>query len=179
MIEIYKKELKELKERMEKAEKFANKIPIFKNIIIERKLTGEEGYIDFGNRYKDIYLAWGIKRCNYISGANSTIINYDNDDYNVYVFNIYFNSANLFGSGIYEYFGLEKIKEKVKVFFYDELNHTYYVEDEHIEEFLEEVNKWYLEAKKQVNKYRNEQEIIKLKERISELEKENKNESRI
>ena len=36
MIEIYKKELKELKERMEKAEKFANKIPIFKDIIIEK-----------------------------------------------------------------------------------------------------------------------------------------------
>lgn len=170
MIEIYKKELKELKERMEKAEKFANKIPIFKDIIIERKLTGEEGYIDFGNRYKDIYLAWGIERCNYISGTNRTITNYDNDDYNVYVFSIYFNSLDLFGSGIYENFGLEKIKEKVKVFFYDEVNSTYYVEDEHIEQFLEEVNKWYLETKKQVNKYRNEQEIKKLREKLAELE---------
>lgn len=170
MIEIYKKELKELKERMEKAEKFANKIPIFKDIIIERKLTGEEGFIDFGNRYKDIYLAWGIERCNYISGTNRTITNYDNDDYNVYVFSIYFNSLDLFGSGIYENFGLEKIKEKVKVFFYDEVNSTYYVEDEHIEQFLEEVNKWYLETKKQVNKYRNEQEIKKLREKLAELE---------
>lgn len=170
MIEIYKKELKELKERMEKAEKFANKIPIFKNIIIERKLTGEEGHIDFGIRYKDIYLAWGIKRCNYASGTNRIISNYDNENYNVYVFSIYFNSLNLFGDGIYNDFGLEKIREKVKVFFYDELNHTYYVEDEHIEEFLEEVNKWYLEAKKQVTKYRNEQEIKKLKEKLAELE---------
>lgn len=170
MIEIYKKELKELKERMEKAEKFANKIPIFKDIIIERKLTGEEGFIDFGNRYKDIYLAWGIERCNYISGTNRTITNYDNDDYNVYVFSIYFNSLDLFGSGIYENFGLEKIKEKVKVFFYDEVNSTYYVEDKHIEQFLEEVNKWYLETKKQVNKYRNEQEIKKLREKLAELE---------
>ncbi|HIS62351.1 MAG TPA: hypothetical protein IAC14_08940 [Candidatus Scybalomonas excrementigallinarum] len=170
MIEIYKKELKELKERMEKAEKFANKIPIFKNIIIERKLTGEEGYIDFGSRYKDIYLAWGIKRCNYASGTNRTITNYDNDDYNVYVFSIYFNSLDLFGDGIYNNFGLEKIKDKVKVFFYDGINSTYYVEDEHIEKFLEEVNKWYLEAKKQVTKYRNEQEIKKLKEKLAELE---------
>lgn len=170
MIEIYKKELEELKEKMEKAEKFANKIPIFKDIIIEKKLTGEEGVIDFGNRYKDIYLAWGIKRLNYISGTNRTITNYDNDDYNVYVFSIYFNSLNLFGNDIYDDFGLEKIKEKVKVFFYDEINSTYYVEDEHIEEFLEEVNKWYLEAKKQVNKYRNEQEIKELREKLAELE---------
>lgn len=174
MIEIYKKELKELKERMEKAEKFANKIPVFKNIIIERKLTGEEDYIDFGSRYKDIYLAWGIKRCNYISGTNRTISNYDNENYNVYVFSIYFNSLDLFGDGIYNNFGLEKIRDKVKVFFYDEINSTYYVEDEHIEEFLEEVNKWYLEAKKQVIKYRKEQEIKKLKEKLAELEKENK-----
>ena len=174
MIEIYKKELKELKERMEKAEKFANKIPVFKNIIIERKLTGEEDYIDFGSRYKDICLAWGIKRCNYISGTNRTISNYDNENYNVYVFSIYFNSLDLFGDGIYNYFGLEKIRDKVKVFFYDEINSTYYVEDEHIEEFLEEVNKWYLEAKKQVTKYRNEQEIKKLKEKLAELEKENR-----
>lgn len=170
MIEIYKKELKELKERMEKAEKFANKIPIFKDIIIERKLTGKEDYIDFGSRYKDIYLAWGIKRCNYISGTNRTISNYDNENYNVYVFSIYFNSLDLFGDGIYNCFGLEKIRDKVKVFFYDEINSTYYVEDEHIEEFLEEVNKWYLEAKKQVNKYRNEQEIKKLREKLAELE---------
>lgn len=170
MIEIYKKELKELKERMEKAEKFAIKIPIFKDIIIEKKLTGEEGFINFGSRYKDIYLSWGIKRCNYISGTNRIITNYDNNDYNVYVFSIYFNSLDLFGSGIYENFGLEKIKEKVKVFFYDKVNHTYYVEDEHIEEFLEEVNKWYLKAKKQVNKYRNEQEIKKLREKLAELE---------
>ena len=174
MIEIYKKELKELKERMEKAEKFANKLPIFKNIIIDKKLTGEEDYINFGGRYKDIYLAWGIKRCNYISGTNRTISNYDNENYNVYVFSIYFNSLDLFGDGIYNYFGLEKIRDKVKVFFYDEINSTYYVEDEHIEEFLEEVNKWYLEAKKQVKKYRKEQEIKKLKEKLAELEKENK-----
>ena len=37
MIDIYKKELKELKERMEKAEKFANKVPVFKDKIIEKK----------------------------------------------------------------------------------------------------------------------------------------------
>lgn len=174
MIDIYKKELKELKERMEKAEKFANKVPVFKDKIIEKKLTGEENYIDFGSRYKDIYLAWGIKRCNYISGTNRTITNYDNNDYNVYVFSIYFNSLDLFGDGIYNNFGLEKIRDKVKVFFYDEINSTYYVEDEHIEEFLEEVNKWYLEAKKQVTKYRNEQEIKKLKEKLAELERKNK-----
>ncbi len=174
MIEIYKKELKELKERMEKAEKFANKIPVFKNIIIERKLTGEEDYIDFGSRYKDIHLSWGIKRCNYISGTNRTIANYDNDDYNVYLFDIYFNTLDLFGDGIYKKFDLEKIRDKVKVFFYDEINSTYYIEDEHIEEFLEEANKWYLEAKKQVIKYRKEQEIKKLKEKLAELEKENR-----
>ena len=174
MIEIYKKELKELKERMEKAEKFANKIPIFKNIIIERKLTGEEDYIDFGRRYKDIYLAWGIKRCNYISRTNRTITNYDNDNYDVYVFDIYFNTLNLFGDGIYENFGLEKIKDKVKVFFYDEINSTYYVEDEHIEEFLEEANKWYLKAKNKVDEYKKEQEIKELKEKLAELVKENR-----
>lgn len=174
MIEIYKKELKELKERMEKAEKFANKIPIFKDIIIEKKLTGEERYIDFGHRYKDIYLGWGINRCNYVSGTNRTITNYDNDNYDVYVFGIYFNSLDLFGDGIYENFGLEKIKDKVKVFFYDEINSTYYVEDEHIEEFLEEANKWYLEAKNKVDEYKKEQEIKELKEKLAELVKENR-----
>ena len=85
----------------------------------------------------------------------------------------HFNRTDWLRDGIYENFGLEKIKDKVKVFFYDEINSTYYVEDEHIEEFLEEANKWYLKAKNKVDEYKKEQEIKELKEKLAELVKEN------
>ncbi len=44
----YLKELDNLKIRMEKAEAFSEKLPVFSEIILENKFTGEEDCINFG-----------------------------------------------------------------------------------------------------------------------------------
>ena len=168
MLKIYEDELKELKNKMEKAEKFSNKIPIFKDEIIKNKYTGEEQHISFDKRYKDIYLAGGINRNHYKSKSNCTVTNYIGE-YDKYLFNIYINSLNLFGDGIYEDFDLEKIQYECKVFFYDALNKEYYVEDENIEEFLEKLNEWYISAKSKVDNYKKEQRIKELEEQLEKL----------
>lgn len=168
MLKVYEDELKSLKEKMEKAEIFANKIPLFKGKIIKEKLTGEEQYIEFGNRYKNMYLAWGINRSHYKSKSNCSITNY-NGEYDKYLFTVYINPLSLFGDDIYETFGLEKIQNECKVFFYDNFNSKYYIEDEYIEEFLEKLNEWYINAKNKLDDYRREQKIKELEEQLDEL----------
>lgn len=178
MLKIYEDELKELKEKMEKAEKFAEKIPLFKDEILKNKYTGYEDNINFGSSYgssyRDIYLSWGIKRLHYVWNSDRIISNYDkNDKYDKYLFDIYINQHNLFGNSYDElHESLEKIQNKCTVFFYDEWNSEFYIEDEHIEEFLDTLNEWYLESNSKVKEYEKQKRINKLKEQLAELENE-------
>ena len=45
MIKQYQEELKALKEKMAGAEKFAEKIPLFRQFILDNKLDGTEGSV--------------------------------------------------------------------------------------------------------------------------------------
>lgn len=167
MLKIYEDELKQLKKQMEKAEIFANKIPLFSEKIIKEKYTGEEQHLSFGEKYKDIYLAWGINRVHFNSTTNYTITNYSGE-YDKYLFSIYVNSYNLYDSA--ENFDLDKLNDKCSIFFYDKWNNKFYIEDEHIEEFLEKLNKWYLDARNKAKNAIKQQKIERLKKELADLE---------
>jgi len=165
----YEQELINLKAKMQKAEKFAEELPIFKDIILENKFTSEEGHINFGNRCKELYLDWGINRNRLISGTNRTITNYDRDaTYNKHLFSIYFNTLTIYDS--HNKYDLDKITEKVDVFFYDSLNSTFYIEDEHIERFLDEAVRWLEIARKKEKELRDKKRIESLQKELKELE---------
>ena len=166
MIKQYQDELKALKEKMVGAEKFAEKIPCFQQFILDNKLDGNEDSVKFASSYKRIYFSWGLHRSRFKSGTNRTITNYDGD-YNKYLFSVYINTLDLFDT--HEKFGLEDVLEKSTVFFFDRLNTTFYVEDAHIEGFLEALNDWYVEATAQLKQYKINEEISKLEKQLAKL----------
>lgn len=166
MLEQYEKELKELKEKMLRAETFAEKVPCFRDFILKNKITGTEDFVCFATYYKKVSFAWGLHRSRYISGTSRNITNYQRK-HDKYLFSVYINPLTLFGE--HEYFGLEKVLEESTVFFFDRLNTTFYVEDEHIEGFLEALNNWYISAVEELKQYRVDKEIEELKNRLSKL----------
>ena len=174
MLKIYEDELEQLKEKMVKAEKFAEKLPLFKDEILKNKYTGYENHIQFGSRYKNIFLAWGINRNHYVWDSACTISNYGKDDkYNKYLFNIYVNDYNLFGNSYDELDNsLNDIQNKCNVYFYDKYNSTFYIEDKYIKEFLEVLDEWYLQERDKVKLYETHKKIEKLKMELAELEDE-------
>ena len=164
----YQEELENLRTKMEKAELFAQKLPVFSEVILDNKITGEEEWVNFGDRYKKIYFGWGIKRGFYRNGGARYVSNFPKDkEYNHHLFNIYINCYSLFYC--HEDFGLYDYLNNVNVFFADKLNSTFYIEDEHIEAFLEAVNIWYVDACKKLEEKRRHDKIAKLR---AELEKE-------
>lgn len=167
MIKQYLDELKTMKEKMEKAEKLANKLPLFKEKILENKITGEDYYVKLADRYKEISLAWGINRGFYESGTKKTMTNC-REAYSGYFFNVYINSLSLFNE--HNNFGLSESMVDVDVFFFDTMNTTFYITDENISDFLEALNDWYIKARDNLKTYKKEQRKIKLKEELIELE---------
>lgn len=136
---------------MEQAEKFANKLPIFEETIIANKFTGNEEWINFGQRYKDTYFGWNINRGLYSSNSNRYVTNYRGEDYTQFLFCIYVNSYSLFNHNCR--FGLEEVHKKIPLFFYDEFNTTFYATDEQVYELLEALNDWYVSARKENSVY--------------------------
>ena len=166
MIQQYKDELKALKIKMAEAEKFAEKIPVFRQFILDNKIDGTEEWVKFPSSYKRIYFNWGLNRARFKPGTRRTITNYKGG-YDKHLFKVYINTLTLYDS--HEEFGLEKVLEKSTVFFFDELNTTFYVEDEHIEGFLEALNDWYVDAIANLKQYKEDEEIRKLEERLAVL----------
>ena len=166
MIKQYEDELEALKKKMIGAEKFAERIPCFRQFILDNKIDGTEDSVEFASSYKRIYFNWGLYRARFKSGTSRTLTNYKGD-YDKHLFTAYINTLSLYGD--YGRFGLEKILEKSNVFFFDGLNTTFYVEDEHIEEFLEALNEWYIEALAQLKQHKKDEEIRILENKLAKL----------
>lgn len=146
MREEYKKELKDLEEKMIKAEEFAKKVPLFSEIILFEKLTGEEDFYEYADCYKNVLTFSGISRAHFCSGTRRTVSNF-NKRHDVFLWKIYINT-------LYEYnsqkeYGLNKIKNQTPVYFYDALNNKFYATDDQIEQLLEKLNEWKINAVKQ------------------------------
>ena len=154
--------LEKIKSNMEASTKFAEKLPVFSDKIINYMFVENDEFIDFGDQYKNLYLAWGIKRGRYVSGTNRTVTNY-HEKYDEFLFSIYINSINLFDSN--NDYNLLDVVENTPLFFYDHLNHTFYAKDSQIEALLEALNVWYLNAKK-------ENQVVFLKEKIKKAQLE-------
>lgn len=167
MIDQYKKELKELEKKMIGAEAFADKIPCFRDFIIKNKIDGTEDFQTFASYYKKIPFNWELSRARYKEGTRRYITNYSGGFYDKYLFSVYINPYSLFDE--YEYFGLERVPEESTIFFFDNLNTTFYVEDEHIEGFLEALNSWYVQAVEKLKQHKADKEIKELKSRLIEL----------
>ena len=161
MNDNYEKELSDLKIKMEKAELFAEKLPFFKDIILSMKLTAEDDNVKLGNRYKGMPLDWDIRRFYYCSKSKPFMTN-NNGDYCGYFFNIYINSLSMFN--VHENFDLFQSISKSNYFYYDRLNTTFYISDDNIECFLEELLTWYNKARAQVSEYnknKRKEELLK------------------
>lgn len=165
----YREILKKLETRLIKAEAFAKRVPVFANIILERKLTGEEDYEEYAKSYKTLYCAWGINRGFFDSKSDRNISNYEGE-YSAYLFHIYINTLVIYDS--YAKFGLDEICEKVDLFFYDGSNNTFYATDDQIGSLLDALAEWKEEAVKKIGPHKKQKELEKLRKQVAELEKE-------
>jgi len=139
----YKQELKAIEREMIAAASFAEKLPIFADVIMRDKLNGTEEYRVYTTRYKDIPLVWGVIRSFHATCGSRTIINR-------YLFSIHVNTISLYD--LNDDFGLYEALKDVDIFFADTSKSTFYVTDENIESFLEALNSWYLVASKKAKK---------------------------
>ncbi len=173
MREEYVKELKDLKRKMIGAEKFANALPLFANTILKEKANYTDDFLNFGNRYKSLYLAWGIKRFKFSPESDREILNLIQPiKKTIYLFNIYVNCYNLFGDDVYYTQARNNLDElEVNVFFYDNLNSTFYATDKQIENLLEKLNDWYIEHSELIKKESNKKKIEEMKRELEKLEK--------
>jgi len=170
MRDEYKKELTALKVKMDKAEKFAEKLPFFAKYILDYKLTGEEEYTKFGDKYKDIYLGWGINRGFYKKGSSRYLMNCRGDYDHGYFFSIYINSYALFDE--HNNYGLYDALKDVDIFHADNSNTNFYITDENIESFLDALNIWYLAAREENTKFRAQKKIDKARHDLEKAEKQ-------
>lgn len=170
----YENELSELRKRMEGAETFATTLPHFEGTIISNKYDGTEDYIRFGEKYDGMPFPWGISRGRYRDGTGRMLLNYgESSNYDEYLFSLYINTLVLYDS--HNEYGLEKIADDVDVFYYDNLNSTFYATDDQIMPLLDSLSEWYQKAKAAAQGGRESNrraELLAEQERIaSELEK--------
>jgi len=164
LIKEYQDKVDQLIEKLIKAQEFANKLPIFKDYIIKNEII-ESNWNKLGDRYKSIYLSWGINRGRYSSDSGRTVTNMKGE-YDEILTNVYINSLNLYNR--YDKYGLDILKELV--FFYDELNTTFYIKDEQLESFFEALNEWYLDAREEAKKDFDREKIEKLQKELERLQ---------
>lgn len=167
MRQEYIDELTALKTKMEKAEAFAERLPVFAEHILEYKITGEEDWLKFGDRYKKIPLNWGICRGLYLNGATRKIMNKYTPFKDGHYFSIYINSCSLFDG--HNLFDLYKSFDGVEIYHIDSMNSTFYLTDENIEPFLEKLNDWYIRACEQLKEVKEKERIEKLEKELTEL----------
>jgi len=84
--------------------------------------------------------------------------------------NIYINTCSLFDA--HEKFNLYEKMSKCSTYFIDKSNSTFYIEDEHIYEFLETLNDWYIEAMAESTSCCKEKRIAELRDELAKLEEE-------
>lgn len=162
MRETYKKELDDLKIKMEKAEIFAETLPDLSEQILERKFTGDEHWIDFGDNGEQMFSTWKIKRGFFDSETTRYVTNYSKP-HKEFLFSIYINCYSLFDVG--SDFEVERIASQVPLFFYDSLNTTFYATDGQFADLLKALKEWHTEARKKAT-------ILKENQRIEKAQKE-------
>ncbi|MCK5602798.1 hypothetical protein KAR91_13035 [Candidatus Pacearchaeota archaeon] len=158
----YRNELRELTEKMVLAEDFAKKVPMFSEKILAEKLTGEENWKQYISFYKKLGTFNGVSR-GFFKTDTSRIMTNNNEYHEGYYWTLYINTLCEYNS--HANYGLKEIHKEVPVFFFDNLNSTFYCTDEQIEKLLEALNIWVIKAKDQ-------NRIDRVDEEIKNAEKE-------
>ena len=140
--------LSTMRAQMEKASAFAEKHPMFAKQILESLITGEEDWVTVAQYYKTVRTYNGVSRGHFASGSRRYVINYSKE-HDAYLWTVYINTLTEYDS--YRKYGLNEIHQKVPVFFYDNLNSTFYCTDEQIYGLLEALSAWKIEAMKHVS----------------------------
>lgn len=144
---------------------FSKKIPIFEKLILDRNFT-EKGYSqNFGNQYKSVYICWDIYRSYH---DQESITNYTGKDVEGYFFKVYVNTYHLYDS--HAKYDLSQLAKHS--FYFDELNSSFYIKDESIENFLEEFVIWYKVAIKKNAKDKKTKREKELRDELAKLEHE-------
>ena len=132
--------IEKMKDKLELVEKFANKIPVCADYIINNEIV-ENKHNKIGDKYKSIWFTWGLNRGIYDKKIR-TITNCELDYSSKTLTCVYINSIELYDRN--NKYGLEKLADNV--FFYDKVNSTFYATDDELEPLLEALNEWYIKA---------------------------------
>lgn len=140
----YIDEMKTLKNKMIEAEKFAERLPLFKDYILKNKISNRNNVSHLGEKVLDVYLGQAIRLYNYSEIYLGTPTNYNGKPISIPLVVFYINRYSMFGDDFYD--NIDKdLNESVKdlVYFYDSINGKYYVTEENLEEFCNKLSIWY------------------------------------
>lgn len=152
--------------KKKKVTEFAELLPVFADIIIRDEITGSS-YCRLGERFGKLPLDWGI------NWQTTKPTNYP-DDYPEFTgaINVYINSYSLFGDKCAA-FGRKELKAiigKIKVFFFDHWNTTFYFKPDEVEEGLKTLEAWYVQTCEGVGEYLKQERKKELEAELSKLE---------
>ena len=140
----YIDEIKTIKNKMIEAEKFAERLPLFKDYILKNKINNRNNVSHLGEKVLDVYLGQAIRLYNYSEIYLGTPTNYNGKPISIPLVVFYINRYSMFGDDFYD--NIDKdLNESVKdlVYFYDSINGKYYVTEENLEEFCSKLSIWY------------------------------------
>ncbi len=140
----YIDEIKTIKNKMIEAEKFAERLPLFKDYILKNKINNRNNVSHLGEEVLDVYLFHTIRLYNYSETFNGAPTNYNGKPISIPLVVFYINRYSMFGDDFYD--NIDKdLNESVKdlVYFYDSINGKYYVTEENLEEFCNKLSIWY------------------------------------
>ncbi len=161
----YKLELINIENKMLEAQLFAQRFPAFSEKIIRNKFTNDfTGEI--ASSYKGMYFGWGIKRYFYTKKEN--IINYKGDFSPQYLWNLYINEYSLFHDERTDT-GLRNVANTTEIFFFDQLNTTFYATDVQLMPLLDALSEWYEKAVVINNEFRKEKKKQNLMKQLEDL----------
>ena len=140
----YIDEIKTIKNKMIEAEKFAERLPLFKDYILKNKINNRNNVSHLGEKVLDVYLGQAIRLYNYSEIYLGAPTNYNGKPISIPLVVFYINRYSMFGDDFYD--NIDKdLNESVKdlVYFYDSINGKYYVTEENLEEFCSKLSIWY------------------------------------
>ena len=140
----YIDEIETIKNRMLEAEKFAERLPLFKDYILKNKINNRNNVSQLGEKVLDVYLGQAIRLYNYSETYLGTPTNYNGKPISIPLIVFYVNKYSMFGDNFYDEI-IKDLNESVKdlVYFYDSINSKYYIVEENIEEFCNKLSIWY------------------------------------
>ena len=161
--------LEKYKKSFLEAEDLINRFPFAKDNIVCSAISGNTWLGNLGNEYKNnkgrIYLHFDIRRIFY---GDQIPTNYTNEvPINSFLTEVYVNICSLFGDNGWRV--ASTFIPKNKVFYADTINSTFYMKDDELIPFLDELLNWYLEEKVKVSQKLKEKEIYETEEKLKKL----------